>query len=159
MWILKNFPMSPSVNATHAVRSYGGSARILKTQEGRLFDKQVEIWILRNQQLLHKIKPEIESAMKESQLKVMLYYCFNHSQLWTKDNRVKQLDTNNRIKPALDGISRAIGIDDRHIFAEEHEKVETDENPHIMVAIGLHKPALKKNLWIAQDNAEKPLVN
>lgn len=149
MWVFGQFPMSISVNKSHAVRTIKGSARITKTKDGRLFDQEVAIWMLKNTHKLQKAKDEIKLALNQGyQLKLMLYFCFSHEQLWTKDGRVKRLDTNNRVKAAVDGIAKALDIDDSVFFAEEHEKVETDEEPHIMVAIGTFKPQMKKNLWI-----------
>lgn len=161
MWLIKNFPLPPSVNNSLASVVINRSVRQIKTSAGRAFDAKVQEYILKNKHHLDMIAAEIKVSMDLGyQLKIMCYYCFNKSDLWTKDKRVKRLDTNNRIKATLDGVSKAIGIDDRHFFAEEHEKIETDElTPHVMIAIGTHRPTLKKNLWISQDSKDLIKLN
>lgn len=147
-----------------SVRVFRGKPMIIKNAAAREYDMAVQMWISQNKQSLERITKEIALIMEQGlQLKIMAYFCFSRKQIWTQENKVKQCDTNNRIKPLLDAVALAIGVDDRHFFSEEHEKIETDEDPHVMVAIGTHKPAQKKNLWIANtkdvDFKEKPLVN
>ena len=141
--------MSPSVNACHLV----SRGRIIKTKEARLFDLSVKGWILRNHFTVERIRKEAAIALKSGfQLKIICYFCFQSTDIWTQKGEVKRLDVNNRLKPTLDAIAMAIGIDDKYFFEHEEMKVETDEEPHTMVAIGPVKPTKKKNLWIAKAN-------
>lgn len=145
--------MPPSVNACHLV----SRGRIIKTKEARLFDIQVKSWCLKNHLTVTRIKKEAAHALKSGfQFKVICYFSFPHTDLWTKKGEAKRLDVNNRLKPCLDAVAFATGIDDKHFFMHEEEKVECEEHPHVMIAIGPIKPSFKKNLWIAK--ADDPTI-
>jgi len=149
MWFINRFPMPPTINNSLASIRIGNSFRQIKSVDARAFDKQVQIWINRNEASLKTIRQEIKAKMDDGfQLRIMCYYCFAHEDLWTLKDKPKRLDTNNRIKATLDGIARAIEVDDRHFFGEEHEKVETQQSPpHVMAIIDIHMPNHKSKFF------------
>lgn len=150
MWILQKLPMPPTVNAGHTV----SRNRIIKTNVSRAFDRQIDVWFIKNGHKVKRMREEMDEAIKKGfQLKVICYFCFPHENLWTKKNEVKQLDVNNRLKPMCDAITRIISIDDRHFWAHEEEKVECTDEAHVVVAIGPVKPNIKDNLWISKPEA------
>lgn len=135
-------------------RGKTAGARLVKTGQRRLFDQEIQMWILQNTYKLKKINEEMTLALaKGFQFKVMLYFCFRHSQIWTLDGKPKKIDTDNRIKSMTDAVAKATKIDDCYFFAGEHEKIDAeDEEPSVIAAIGTFKPQLKRNLWVVVDD-------
>lgn len=72
-------------------------------------------------------------------LKVDCYFIFERSSIYTKKNTVKKTDHHNRIKAALDGLSKAIGIDDSYFFTVNAHKV-IGERESITFVITTHVP-------------------
>lgn len=131
---LDNFPMPPSSNAMYA--SVRG--RLIKSKEGRTFESEYKLYeLLKRPELLAKKTTLLEACNAGYVLKIDAYFLFPKEKLFTKQNVVKKMDANNRLKPALDGLSYCLGIDDKMFFSGTCEKIETTGRPKVKFRISL----------------------
>lgn len=129
--------MAPSQNRVHAIsKRPNRNFRIIKTGEARHFDVMAQLWNNKHEEYVERIAEEMKEAISHGfYLKCDMYFCFNRSRIFTKKNEPKRLDENNFIKPALDGLSKALKIDDTMFFAHHIEKTETEGEEHIVICI------------------------
>jgi|WetSurMetagenome_2_1015567.scaffolds.fasta_scaffold283741_2 hypothetical protein len=128
IWI-SDFPLPPSVNEyLTPIRG-----RMIKTKVHRDFLQRCMIWSLRSKTTVDlakdrfmTMKQEMERVQKYSAFRVDCFFAFHHSRVFTKNGLVKQLDADNRMKPAMDAIVKIFEIDDRLFFSGRCEKITTD---------------------------------
>ncbi len=65
----------------------------------------------------------LEWIRKGYVLKTEAWVGFENSRVWTKEGQPKQIDSDNRLKPLQDGLSKMLGIDDLWVFNATIEKV------------------------------------
>lgn len=120
---LDDFPLPPSIN--EQLMSVRG--RLIKTKKAREFDKQVDEYCRANRAKLNEIKETLIPALSLQGLKIDCFFIFHEDRLVTKTKKAKDwlkvLDANNRLKSTLDGISKALQIDDKFFIAGNCEKV------------------------------------
>lgn len=162
IWIDK-FPLSPSVNTAN-VPVAGQKVRSLKTgkvyHRGRMFKsaehvnymKRCEAWSLINKNALDKIitalksyKAKCEAAGVTFGLEIDCYFVFHVERIVTKSGQAQELDVDNRLKPCLDALKKALTLDDRYFFAGHYEKVTTHTKDLECVMIRI-KPTTRRNL-------------
>jgi hypothetical protein len=135
--ILLNFPMPPTANKQTTIQRY--NRRIIKSNLARAFDLEVKSYLTRNLATMREINNDLMQYISVGQMiRVDTYFCFGHTDLITKDNRPKIVDTNNRIKATLDAIANSIGIDDRYFsqgFAEKVIKWKSSDVNHCIVML------------------------
>jgi hypothetical protein len=142
---LDGFPMPPSIN--EQLMSVRG--RLIKTKKAREFDKQVNEYCRANRAIIKEIKKELTPALAMQGLKIDCFFAFHEDRLVTKTKKAKDwlkvLDANNRLKSTLDGISKALEIDDKFFIAGNCEKVSCKslEDQRVLIRI---KPQNLKNL-------------
>lgn len=127
IWIM-NFPLPPSVNE-YLVPIRG---RLVKSQVHRRYQTTCFQWASVNRQALNGIVAsitrglaDIESREGRVGLRVDCWFAFSEDRLFTKTDKAKSIDANNRLKPLLDGLVQVTGIDDCLFFAGNCEKVVT----------------------------------
>jgi hypothetical protein len=143
IWIM-DFPLPPSVNEylephIHSYRDTPNGGLKIKSWQ-RKTDAHVEyenacnMWAIMHAKFVKEVRDalnESSNSMKSSNIPVSFrvdsWFCFHESRIYCKDGSVKELDANNRVKPFLDALVRIFGIDDRHFFAGNCEKITT---PH-----------------------------
>lgn len=83
-----------------------------------------------------------------SVLKVDIFLVVEHSRVYTKEGKVKQLDSDNFTKSCLDGLCKILGIDDKWIFSSSIEKVtcERKESECAIIKIQTTTPKSLKSL-------------
>ena len=95
-----------------------------------------------NKTAISIIRADLKSKIKAGEIFALnLDFCFTSSQVFTKDGRYKKIDMNNRIKSAVDAISRLLEIDDSLFFSHLCQKLVTDQetpffDAHIAVIEG-----------------------
>lgn len=79
---------------------------------------------------------ECRRVRRKFALKIDIYLIFSHDRLFCKNGDTKQLDRDNRIKPATDAIAQILKIDDKHFFDGKIEKIYTaDKEKEQAIAI------------------------
>lgn len=152
-----NFPMPPSVNQSlRPIRSGRMAGRLVKTKEAQKFERAYKQAAIKNQAVFKEAKTIFEKSLgPTSGLKVDCFFAFPLSKLVTKpgpDRKMKQLDANNRLKGAIDGLAFCLGIDDRHFISGNCEKIALSEanelGPHLIAVIQQQK--LRHDVEIVQ---------
>lgn len=128
-------PMPPSIN--QQLMPAWAQRRFIKTKEAREFDSQFEAWMWENKSELKYASASVRDlASKGNILALDLNFYFPEDQLFTKKDTIKQLDLNNRMKSAIDAVSKAIGVDDSIFFSHLAQKmVSQDKLSHFSASI------------------------
>lgn len=128
-------PMPPSIN--QQLMPSWAQKRFIKTKEAREFDSQFEAWMWSNKSDLKYTAASVRAlAAQGCILALDLNYYFPEEQLFTKKDTIKQLDLNNRMKSAIDAVSKAIGVDDSIFFSHHAQKlVSQDKQSHFSASI------------------------
>lgn len=144
---LISFPLAPSANDSYFAI---GKGRMAPTAHHRAFMRAVEVWANGRPDTIENVKLELEAWLRRGDvIRVDAWFVFERSRLWTVDGKVKTLDANNRLKPALDGLKEALGIDDRFFFAGNAEKVSCalPEHERTVFRLTAMKPLDLTGLW------------
>ncbi len=120
--IITHFPMSPTVN--HMLRPFRG--RLVSSQMGSAFKAAVDLWAK-----LHMGSGgyswqavQLDKLIKEHQhIHVDIYFVFPRSKIISQKNQTKILDSQNRVKPAIDALFSVMRQDDKHIASSTEHKV------------------------------------
>lgn len=86
----------------------------------------------------------LKGQRPDSMFEIETLFVFHKSRLYTKDGRIKKLDTSNRIKPCHDAISMVLGLDDSRFnltASKVYCDLENDEQTIVVV-----KPSELKGL-------------
>lgn len=119
---LSTFPLPNSINRQNTISWQ--SRRIIKSNEARLFDSQVEEYIYKNKQSLSKKAELIQKWISEGYyLEVNIDFYFKKDRVFTKKGTPKKIDHNNFIKKTLDAACKALNFDDSLIFIEHERKL------------------------------------
>lgn len=121
---LTGLPLPPSVN--ESVAWFRG--RMIKTAVHKKFIREFMANRIFATPAFNAMKKEIYRSINfdgPRGLRVDLYFSIEHSRLYSKAGEPKRLDGDNRVKPVLDVLATALGIDDKHIFAGSWEKTMT----------------------------------
>lgn len=103
--------------------------RLIKSNEARLYDREIQIWSLRNKNKLVSYKIELrELIQKGFMLKVSVILNWEKSKLLTKKGEPKKNDLDNRLKSCLDAVSKLVEIDDKYIIEISAIKKFWDKN-------------------------------
>lgn len=108
-------PMPPSANNQLAVVN----GRLIKSSKMR------EFWIEADLKLGRQVNAQklaLAELRKCLRLTVDCRFYFEEKKIWTKDQRVKRMDTKNRLKPVHDVIAERIQIDDSRFWGGYDEK-------------------------------------
>lgn len=145
VWI-QNLPLPPSVNE-YLMPVQG---RLVKTGIHIEYDKMFTMWTMRNKSYVDKLRTKVAELKQDCNfgLQVDMYFCFHQPRIYALNGDVKQLDRDNRIKPATDQMHKLIGIDDRYIFSGNSEKVTTNrkEDECLIVKISTMRPRSKEEI-------------
>lgn len=142
IWLL-NFPLPPSVNeylmpvpGAWAVNKKGKTyrkGRFVKTEIHTNYVKRCWEWRYINRAAFDNAQAELVRQFQEAKLnkqkfalRVDCYFAFEHSRIWTVNNLAEQIDSDNRLKPCRDALSKLLGIDDKYFFSGFFEKVSTN---------------------------------
>lgn len=130
------FPLAPSVNETlrpSAMRKvsrrtgkqfWGGI--MTPTAKAKNFKNECIAWELQNRAAVETTRRICNAWLDAGfQLKVDVYPVFHVERVFTVNKKVLQLDADNRGKPTKDGVAKILGIDDKHFFSGDCEKVTT----------------------------------
>jgi Holliday junction resolvase RusA-like endonuclease len=138
---LTRFPLPPSENERLAHRRGQGS--MFNSKVWKQFLNTVDMYQLQNQLRLEALSGELKKSLAQGfVLSVDCYFVFYSDRVFYKPSmKVKQLDPDNRLKGALDGLARILDIDDKYFFAGHREKVITHQEAEecTMVRIATHK--------------------
>ncbi len=157
---LAGFPVPPSINAQSAVVN----GRMIKTREARIYDAQVALFIQKNKtrlkQITELLKPQIEDG--KLALNVDCFIAFHSERVFTRSAKAeswaKTIDANNRLKSCLDGLVRALDVDDKYFFAGNCEKITcaSEYDEQVVFCIQLFEPRRLSDIiqLIAEDSGE-----
>lgn len=128
-----NLPMCPTANRL-LMPSRG---RLISTPEKRIWESEVNIFSLRNRNALLKAQKIIHEfiSLGDPYLSVDLYHCFCKEKLFSKQNKVKKIDSNNRMKASIDAISNLLSIDDMYFFEGQCKKIISHNKNDFTVAV------------------------
>ena len=119
---LTRLPMPPSVNKAYRTFHIHGIARRGKTKELQKFERHIVKWGLANTESLREVKELTDKCSKDLFLHVKVQFFFHHKAILCKDGSPKRNDTENRMKPVLDGVAGILGIDDKWFWSGSFEK-------------------------------------
>lgn len=135
MLLLKKFPLSPSSNQLYtSVRG-----RLIKSSEGRRYDSLVEIYRLRELNIIDEWKKTVKP---EDVFHIDMYFVFLRERLITKKETIKKLDATNRLKSSHDGLSKILDIDDSRFVTGSFNKVYTRFSHEEQIIILVKKTAM-----------------
>jgi len=135
MYIFERIPLPPTDN--HMYKSFVINGKLVraKSREYREYIQEYKIWELQNLAAIKKVRQLFNGY---DLLDIYIELHLLHSKIWTKDDRPKKFDGQNRTKSLLDAIANSIGIDDRNFWKVSVEKVECDQGNYVNVAINKH---------------------
>lgn len=139
--IMQKLPIPPTANRQLMPVKRGRYARLIKTNDARSFDSQIETWMLKASDDIHTMRTVCKSWVKAGfTLRVDLTFHFAENKLYTKGTKkkpkdVKRMDVNNRIKSVIDAVSKILEIDDKYFFAHFIEKVTAEDGQNYCTAI------------------------
>lgn len=107
---LFNFPMPPSENQLY--RNVFKIGRV-KTQIYKRYEQEFHVWSQINREKLRHAKT---SLLGVGPLFLALNFRFLHSQLFTKEDKIKRLDVSNRLKCFIDLLAAGLEFDDSRFF-------------------------------------------
>lgn len=115
------------------------SGRFVKTGEYRDYETACTHWALSYRTALEKLKADIilrrQALAKENKsitFKVEFWAVFPKDRLFTVNNKLEKIDSDNRLKPAKDLLFKILCIDDKHVFRDEIEKITGDREQMIV---------------------------
>lgn len=108
---LLGIPMPPSLNNAYPSNKSG---RRFKSKEYSLWEKDFGVWAFLNPKTMHEAR--LLYAGNKQKLELSCLYVFNYKRVICKDGTSKKLDLDNRAKPLLDAVTKAIGFDDSVIW-------------------------------------------
>jgi len=124
--------MPPSVNK--GLMSVRG--RLIKTNASRVFTSKVKSFKIRNCRLFD----DLESKLKDKTFRVDYYFVFAKKRCIGIKNQIKQLDVSNYLKPAQDGLSFCLNIDDKFIKSSFIEMIQCnlESQEQVIIVITQH---------------------
>ena len=132
--------------------------RLVKTKDAREFDTAVAIFQMRQHEKLKDVRKKLTSLFElNSQLTlfVSFYFVFEKKRLFTKskkaDSWVKTIDASNRLKSVQDGLTKAIGIDDKFHFQNYVEKIYCDSPSQEQVIIKIETSQARSWAMLEQE--------
>lgn len=133
MLILKNFPLGPSSNSIYA--SVNG--RFIKSNEARKYSNLVDIYKLRKFKQIEEFQSKITN---DDIFRVDTHFIFQKNRILNKTkakSKYKKLDTSNRLKSTLDGLSKILEIDDSRFFTGVYTKnyCENQQDEQVIIVI------------------------
>jgi Holliday junction resolvase RusA-like endonuclease len=132
--ILKNFPLGPSSNSIYACVN----GRFIKSLEARKYSASVDIYKLRK---YHAIQNFISQISNDDIFQIDTHFVFQKNRILNKSknskSKYKKLDTANRLKSALDGLSKILDIDDSRFFSGIYTKnyCENQADEQVIIVI------------------------
>lgn len=162
MFTFKSLPLPPSANeihdATHRTvwrKDKAGKAYQVKAY-GKTNSKPYKSFLEHCELIGRQLKVtnpgcfnEIHDAIsKQYVLDVTFYFCIHHNRVFTQKGLPQSFDTDNRLKPMLDGFKRLIDIDDKYAFRIQIEKIATplNEKEQTIAILKLTKPRTFKDI-------------
>lgn len=138
-------PIMGKVKFNKRGRPYA-SGRLVKSNQHRDYESICIHWTLRYQSALAGLREEIikrrhelRAQGKELTLKIELFAVFPKERLFTVNNLLEPIDSDNRLKPAKDALFAVLRLDDKHVFKDEIEKI-TGEKEQMIIRITEHLP-------------------
>ena len=133
---INEFPMPPTANRQliWAPRQ----KRFIKSGEARRFSNEVLRYKSKNRRKCIIAGSLIDSHLKKYKaIRVEIDFIFPWEKIFARDGKIKILDTNNRIKAAIDGLCEILDFDDKFIFSESHRKISCKkiERPYLNARI------------------------
>jgi hypothetical protein len=152
--LILDFPFPPSSNAIRGSffdrnatsfskkdgRPLRGKMRHYDTAVYREYKKSCEAWAWENYKALREIIPTIHSTIKDQKtmLRVDSYFGFKHSNIWSADGKLQQVDASNRIKACHDELAKYLTVDDLHFNIGRAEKCWVYDHEPERVILILH---------------------
>lgn len=118
--VLNSIPMPPTANH----RLIPANGRLIKSNEARLYDKAVQVWMIRQKSALFEYRRKAKELIDHGYcLEVNFQFIWPKEKLITKDGMPKRIDTSNRLKDAEDAVSDILEIDDKFFIKKTLEKI------------------------------------
>jgi len=110
------------------------------TRELKEYRKSCEAYAVIHKAYFHSIKDLMAKNWGGVEhFKVDYFFVFNRSRLYNKQGGIKKLDVANRIKAVQDCFFAQLGIDDKHVWASNIEKMD-GENECCHIVLSAHTP-------------------
>ena len=123
---IRRLPIPPSINK-QLVFNRG---RFVKGNAARLFDNLIDRHSLIFFKSLNFDRAVLQS-WGECELEIELFFVFHKDRVISKTkqakSKYKSIDSNNRIKSAIDAVAKLLGFDDKMIFKETSHKVTCED--------------------------------
>jgi len=138
-YMIKGFPLGPSSNSMYAAVN----GRLIKSSESRIYDKQCQMWGLKNWKVLEAIKKAVESTKLPYAVELDCTFVFLHARLVGKKNQLKKLDAMNRMKNSIDNFCKVAQFDDSLIVGGAFKKITCDNSRDEQVIFNLRLTQLQ----------------
>jgi Holliday junction resolvase RusA-like endonuclease len=158
MFWIYGLPIPPSANSLYEtnvnkkwVKRNGSPFLKVSTSkrcsdELKVFKTRCELFKRQHSEKFNQFSLQCMNWVNQGYVLRMDSYCiFEHSRIWTKDNKPKQLDADNRRKALQDAVFELLNIDDKHVFCGNIEKATCD-NKDLECSIIKISPVMAKNL-------------
>lgn len=136
IWI-NRLPLPPSTNNLYEtgarkvlkINKNGKRYEGFKTSRRRSdelvhFQAQMKSFANINYERINLIKIQINNWIEQGfVIRMDSFVAFEYSRVWSLQGKPKQIDSDNRIKSLQDCIADMLGIDDKHIFIVNMEKI------------------------------------
>jgi Holliday junction resolvase RusA-like endonuclease len=143
--LIPDFPFPPSSNQLRG-SFFDRDKRKMRhydTAIYKAYKSSCEAWAWKEFKNLRNVKPALQSYLKDHQtvLSIATYFVFRHENLWTREGKLQEVDTSNRIKACHDELAKHLGIDDRYFNIKAAEKVWVldHEEERVIVEITISK--------------------
>ena len=105
------------------------NGRLIKSKEIRDYDKQITIWILKQNSKIYTLRQLAKEWVDTGYcLKVELVFEWPKDKMLTKNGTPKANDVDGRIKSTLDAIAIIIGQDDKYVIEINVRKEYSNKN-------------------------------
>jgi len=117
--LVKDFPLSPSINACYRNLPRGGrcSTRVLVE-----YKSACKAWAYKNKAILETAKYLLNGEWKGKALKLDAFFIFKKERIFCKNGKPKKLDVGNYLKAFEDCLHKELRIDDCYNFSVCLEK-------------------------------------
>jgi Holliday junction resolvase RusA-like endonuclease len=127
VWII-GFPLAPSVNKSLVPVRVQKGVRLVKTHQHLEYINETKIWALSHFKDVQEIKSQISGQL----ISIEFYFMLN-------DKAYLRSDTDNRIKPTQDALTKILETDDKHIIKVTAERLRCKAREHTIARISSYK--------------------
>ncbi len=117
--LIRDFPLPPSSNSLYRNIKNGRAGQLgrAKTEKYKLYCDDVAMWAIVHGKTLKRTRSEVNDLLLiHKTLQIDATFCIAESRCYSKDGKIKKIDTFNHIKALHDQLSEVLWVDDRFFW-------------------------------------------